>query len=1246
MIDRLYPAEGDNNSQRNVLIAQAGATSVALRLADEFAAAFGRTALDQLILDHTPDQDFVPGPLHKMLVDLPWADILTTNYDTLLERAAEEGYGRRYSVVRTQAELPASGRPRIVKLHGSFPSTRPFVFSEEDFRTYPQQFAAFVNLARQSVLESVLCLIGFSGDDPNFLAWTGWVRDQLAEYSPRVYLCGLLDLTNAQRSVLQGRGVVPIDLTPRFPADAYPEPGERHRQALEWFLTSLRHGRPYDPMEWPNAPPADPESPGGKQAPLASTQAVPKPERFSPPDVGAAESKSPADRLLATAEVWAKNRQLYPGWLIAPDDVRNRLVHKTNESWQAFYLQNRSGLSRPADLNWLYELNWRLETALVPIWDHLVPAYEQVLTALNPFPNVVTDLGGSPLSPDAPDDDPPDWSVARHQWLAVACGLLRHYREERKWADFDRWANRIAAVTDAPPDTRARLCYERCLRGLSNLDDAAVDAGLGDWPSETHDPFWAVRRAGLLAEVGRTQDAATLVDATLRRLRRGLEDTDLHIPALSREGWAVWMAHGLESAATWRAGRFGSGDARRSAVRQRYRQLRPFGAEPDDLADGLKLRLDGPPPVRKPAVERRHGFEPGRMSRTSHGGDGLIEKVLPAYQFMRLCEESGVPPSAGSSLFSDAHLKRAAEWFRELDPVRTQSLMFRLLDKQVTDGYLTRHRLAALPSETVADWRASCLKAVREALPDAGRGVRDETDNQRRSRERLQTAATILARTAVRATDAELTDLWKLFVALYRSEECRVTMSGDNVIRPLLDNLLRSSTNDVLSDQVRPLFDLPLPGEPGFEVWRDGYWPDPAADVAFKLLSVGWQPPKDGWGGTADRLIRLLDADKLVVRMGALLRLLTLDKAKLVRQSDRARVGRAFWSTNLRSDSLPDDRWGEYALSHALVWPPPNGVNAAERVKRRMLKHKLGEVFGLGDPERWFDHLMSFSDPGKASPAAERLSWTASERLTLFGILRDWWDTHGSKQAAEFAAGKEGWFFDRDAFGRFVVSMWDVVREVLLVQPNGGGRVGPLVAQLVTDVENAGLPVGCVMPAILRVDPGQYGRAAAVIRRELTSGRAYFRFSALRGLVFWADAHRQRPSNRPLPEPPADLIRELGAAVAMRHAGDIRLLLNAASAIVRRQAAADGQFVESLLIGLEFLFTETQYRDRKGDADTIPYEQVPLVRWECVRLARRLSDAGNADDQRVRRWLEAAAVDPLPEVRAAAGNSVTDDDDD
>ena len=217
LVDELYPEQSTKRSTRENALAQVRSTSGALRLAEEYQAALGRDALDRLIIAAVPDTAYEPSPLHSLLLRLPWSDVFTTNYDTLLERAAKELVDRKYDVVRTAAEIPDSARPRIIKLHGSFPSNRPFIITEEDFRTYPNQFAPLVNLTQQAMMEGACCLLGFSGDDPNFLHWSGWVRDNLGMSSPVIYLCGLLDLNSPRRKLLNDRNVVPIDLSPLFP---------------------------------------------------------------------------------------------------------------------------------------------------------------------------------------------------------------------------------------------------------------------------------------------------------------------------------------------------------------------------------------------------------------------------------------------------------------------------------------------------------------------------------------------------------------------------------------------------------------------------------------------------------------------------------------------------------------------------------------------------------------------------------------------------------------------------------------------------------------------------------------------------------------------------------------------------------------------------------------------------------------------------------------------------------------------
>ena len=226
-------------------------------------AAFGRPALDQMLRDAIPDLEHEPSPLHAELLDLPWSDVFTTNYDTLLERARRSVISQRYDLVLKPDDLGHSNRPRIVKLHGSLPSQGQFIITDEDYRRYPNLFAPFVNAVRQALLENTLCLLGFSGDDPNFLHWIGWLHDNLGHLnSPKMYLVGLLDLSPAQKTLLSRRNIIPVDMSlcPGISGHPY--------QALQNFLRYLKLRRARDSqLAWPDRgardamPPPEAEEP-------------------------------------------------------------------------------------------------------------------------------------------------------------------------------------------------------------------------------------------------------------------------------------------------------------------------------------------------------------------------------------------------------------------------------------------------------------------------------------------------------------------------------------------------------------------------------------------------------------------------------------------------------------------------------------------------------------------------------------------------------------------------------------------------------------------------------------------------------------------------------------------------------------------------------------------------------------------------------------------------------------------------
>ena len=290
-----------------------------------------------------------------------------------MDRARTSVIDRAYSVVQNKDEIPLASQPRIVKLHGSFPAQFPLIFTEEDYRTYPEKFAPFVNTVQQAMMETVFCLIGFSGDDPNFLHWSGWVRDNLGA-SAEIYLAGYLDLSPHRRRMLEDRNVVPIDLAGHPKAKQWPE-HLRHNYATEWILYTLEYGRPMMSRTGLR------HEAGNTHRYLRILRTLSPSSRLLPSSPNASRQyPNPILRICRafarkTIEVWSHNRRVYPGWLVVPFSTLQKHFSDwmTENEREQRILQALPKLESVERLRVIRELVWRRETLLNPSYLDLSP---------------------------------------------------------------------------------------------------------------------------------------------------------------------------------------------------------------------------------------------------------------------------------------------------------------------------------------------------------------------------------------------------------------------------------------------------------------------------------------------------------------------------------------------------------------------------------------------------------------------------------------------------------------------------------------------------------------------------------------------------------------------------------------------------------------------------------------------------------------------------------------------------------
>jgi hypothetical protein len=188
------------------------------------------------------------------------------------------------------------------------PNLSDMVLTEEDFRRYPMNYSPFVTAVRASLTENVLCLIGFSGDDPNFLAWFGWLRDQLGSSVPKTYLfTGKNELKPFQRRLLEERHIIPVPLFTLKETDD-------HAIAFRWLFDEL--GRP----------PGDP-TPSWNVAPDTATSS--EDSAISAEPFALRESN-----WLDAAILWRRHRLQFRGWCVLHQDGADRLLLRT-ERWMS-----------------------------------------------------------------------------------------------------------------------------------------------------------------------------------------------------------------------------------------------------------------------------------------------------------------------------------------------------------------------------------------------------------------------------------------------------------------------------------------------------------------------------------------------------------------------------------------------------------------------------------------------------------------------------------------------------------------------------------------------------------------------------------------------------------------------------------------------------------------------------------------------------------------------------------------------
>ncbi len=647
----------------------------ALKLAEEVQAQFGRIVLDKILQQEIPDKKYNPSKLHNKLLQLPWNDVFTTNYDTLLERASQEVISRKYDVIVKNEDLVYSEKPRIIKLHGSFPSQRPFIITEEDYRIYPTMFAPFVNTVQQSLLENALCLIGFSGNDPNFLAWIGWIRDNLGkENSSKIYLIGVFDFSSAQRMLLEKRNIIILDFSECM------EPrrqNNRHAIALEAFLNYLFEAtKKKKEFDW-----------------LAGEK------EFHVNYIKNADIKD-------IIRVWSETRKSYPGWWILPEDLRKRLWRRTDHTLlrEVATLKsakvslasiNQQNYESCEDLLYLYEYNWRQEKCLIPLCLDQVAIYEEVIKKYNPFPDIINIEGAFPL-----DNMDSTMKGFGEKWIDLQLALLRYFRENNDITKLNETSTLLNVLQEVlSPEQRAKLHYEKCLKNLFSIRFNEIKDCLFEWKEDDMMPVWEAKRASIWGILGEVEIACEIIGKALAEVRKQLMLVPVtnNYTMVSQEASLMFLSAYYQQAINLKCRKnenvFSDSYKERSAEHKKYR-CDPFQ---EKRIFEIELSYEYIPRVEK-SIE--HTFDIGHV--VNHLFINYDDSaLLLGLELFRYLEESGIPVSVGNVSYSAKIMTNVLHRISCVNPYLTMIYTILYGDKKNTKYIFSRKNISEMEYEEV-----------------------------------------------------------------------------------------------------------------------------------------------------------------------------------------------------------------------------------------------------------------------------------------------------------------------------------------------------------------------------------------------------------------------------------------------------------------------------------------------------------------------------------------------------------------
>lgn len=193
-----------------------------LKIAQLFKDTYPNSYLDS-IQHILKDGKVHPNPIHKAILDLSPAHIITTNYDNLIELSIDNSR-THFSIIRSDQDVPRAKSARyLIKMHGDFVS-KSIVLTESDYYNYTKNYPLIDNLIKSIFASKTILCVGFSFNDLNLKIILNTIQSILGKNAKPVYLLADYNDNPVLYNYLNNKGIqplwIPANVVEQFGKDA------------------------------------------------------------------------------------------------------------------------------------------------------------------------------------------------------------------------------------------------------------------------------------------------------------------------------------------------------------------------------------------------------------------------------------------------------------------------------------------------------------------------------------------------------------------------------------------------------------------------------------------------------------------------------------------------------------------------------------------------------------------------------------------------------------------------------------------------------------------------------------------------------------------------------------------------------------------------------------------------------------------------------------------------------------------